>query len=279
MDGLGGSVKRSVWRHRSGQAHIPTAEQYTSVAKERNPNVLIHFIPKSSIDKMNAFLDAKWEGVVAVPQTHKMHCFIPHGKDTVMVADTYDATEFKVVSIRKVVTTISAPQLIVNETITENNTTSEEPRSISVGQWVVVHYDGMRYPGEVTDIDGGENQYEVRVMHRSGNHWKWPVTDDKIFYSHEDIKNNIDPPRVAGHCGQFTFVMKFSLSKDINIVFDIEVALNHICFISTIYLFNCSCCTVHAYWKNILCVYSTLLQQNIQRFQLMFSFPKALCFS
>ena len=108
MDGLGGSVKRSVWRHiRSGQAHITTAEQYTSVAKERNPKVLIHFIPKSSIDKMNAFLDARWEGVVAVPRTHKMHCFIPHGKDTLMVADTSDATEFKVVSIRKVVATIS----------------------------------------------------------------------------------------------------------------------------------------------------------------------------
>ena len=40
VDGLGGSVKRSVWRHiRSGQAHITTAEQYTSVGKERNPNV------------------------------------------------------------------------------------------------------------------------------------------------------------------------------------------------------------------------------------------------
>ena len=53
----------------------------------------------------------------------------------------------------------------------------------------------MRYPGEVTIIDGGENQYEVRVMHRSSNHWKWPVTDDKIFYSQEDIKNNIDSPQ------------------------------------------------------------------------------------
>ena len=60
VDGLGGSVKGSVWRHiRSGQAHIPTAEQYTSVAKECDPNVLIHFIPKSSIDNMNAFLDAR----------------------------------------------------------------------------------------------------------------------------------------------------------------------------------------------------------------------------
>ena len=60
VGGIGGSVKISVWRHiRSGQAHITTAEQYTSVTKERNPNVLIHFIPKSSIDKMNAFLDTR----------------------------------------------------------------------------------------------------------------------------------------------------------------------------------------------------------------------------
>ena len=63
--------------------------------------------------------------LLLLPQTHKMHCFTPHGKDTLMVADTSDATEFKVVSIRKVVTTISeseeeeeSPQLIVNETST-----------------------------------------------------------------------------------------------------------------------------------------------------------------
>ena len=98
----GGTVKRSVWRQiRNGQTHIATAEQYTKVAGDRNPNVHVQFIATSKVDDVKLFLDARWEGVRAVPQTHKMHCFIPKGREKLMVADTSDAKEFKMVTIRK----------------------------------------------------------------------------------------------------------------------------------------------------------------------------------
>ena len=37
----------------------------------------------------------------AVPQTHKMHCFIPISSGEIMVAETSDTTQFKVAIIRK----------------------------------------------------------------------------------------------------------------------------------------------------------------------------------
>ena len=45
--------------------------------------------------------------------------------------------------------------------------------SLCVGQWVVVDYDGEDGPGELTCCNG-DDQCEVSVMHKSGNHWKWP---------------------------------------------------------------------------------------------------------
>ncbi len=65
--------------------------------------------------------------------------------------------------------------------------------SITVGQWVVVKYDKARY------------QYEVSVMHPSGNNWKWPKTEDKIYYPYDSIVRLINPPEAAGHRGQFIF--------------------------------------------------------------------------
>ena len=51
---------------------------------------------------------------------------------------------------------------------------------LSVGKWVVVNYDGEKYPGEVTSCS---EEIEVSVMHKSGRKfWKWPGSIDKLFY-------------------------------------------------------------------------------------------------
>ena len=75
--------------------------------------------------------------------------------------------------------------------------------SLSVGQWVLVRCDGLEFPGEVTSC--GETDAEVNVMHTSGSAWRWPTNPDKIFYEHANILRWINPPRAAGHRGQFKF--------------------------------------------------------------------------
>ena len=54
------------------------------------------------IDQQSAFLDAKWEGVMAVLQTHRVHCIQASGADEVKVADTTNEMEkcFRVCRIR-----------------------------------------------------------------------------------------------------------------------------------------------------------------------------------
>lgn len=79
-----------------------------------------------------------------------------------MVADTSDANEFKMVTIRKSDSTASVSEEESDESDSTAASDSEEPDTslseetlrspiISHGQWVVVNYDSVCYPGEVTE--------------------------------------------------------------------------------------------------------------------------------
>ena len=73
----------------------------------------------------------------------------------VMIAGTSYASKFNIMSIRQSDITISDSE---EESDLPNPIEKlEEPTSIiSVWQWVVIRYDKVRYPGEVTDVDAGE---------------------------------------------------------------------------------------------------------------------------
>ena len=210
VDGIGGTIKRAVWRQvKTGHAHITTAEQYAKVAEERNPNIHVHFIPKTYIEQLESFLEAKWENVLTVPKTHQRHYFAADGSDIMMVADTSDSTEFTVVRIRKVSSeTGSDPDEDSeggneSEDQTESSVATQDAIDLSIGKWVIVNYDGEEFPGEITS---NAHDFEINVMHKSGNkYWKWPGVVDRIFYEKNNVVRNINPPRAAGHRGQFVF--------------------------------------------------------------------------
>ena len=50
VDGIGGSVKCSVWRHVSAGCNAPlNAQKYADIAKECNPNVLMIYVSSEEI--------------------------------------------------------------------------------------------------------------------------------------------------------------------------------------------------------------------------------------
>ena len=191
--------------------HITAAEEYAKIAEQRNPEIHVQFIAKEDIDQIMPQLDAKWEGVLAVPKTHKMYFIIPNGNGMVMVSDTSDSKEYTIVPLRKPDSPESEEEAVTPlDKSQESLDGSEELFIVSdehtittvdlcVGQWVVVNYDGDDFPGEIT-CDSND-QFEVSMMHKSGNHWKWPKTIDKILYARDDLVRIFNPPRAAGHRG------------------------------------------------------------------------------
>ena len=83
--------------HLDGIGHIRSIQH--------SPNSFAQ-ISNEQIDQQTAFLDAKWEGVMAVPQTHKIHCIKALGADEVRVADISSEIDecFRVCLIRRTVT-------------------------------------------------------------------------------------------------------------------------------------------------------------------------------
>ena len=102
-------MKRTVRRHiRSERSQVTTPHDYAELAKQLCSNVQIEFVAKSEIDQQFAFLDAKWECVMAVPQTHRVHCVQASGADQVKVADTSNEID-KYFRICRICQTITPP--------------------------------------------------------------------------------------------------------------------------------------------------------------------------
>lgn len=55
IDGIGGIVKRAVWRHiLSERIHITTMQEYSALTKQLCPNIQVEFVAKSEIDQRSA---------------------------------------------------------------------------------------------------------------------------------------------------------------------------------------------------------------------------------
>lgn len=66
--------------------------------------------------------------------------------------------------------------------------------SIKEGNFVLVNWNSMAFPGVVNSID--KNGAVVDCMQRCKKGWKWPTTKDVMHYKWIDIKKKINPPKL-----------------------------------------------------------------------------------
>ena len=108
---------------------------------------------------------------------------------------------------------------------------SEEIEALSIGQWVLVYYDGKQYPGETTKIKNSLTDIEINVMHQSGSKfWKWPTSQDKIYYQRKSITRIIEAPKVAGSRGQFTFEHLQQFKQFLHVEHYLRITINEPAF-------------------------------------------------
>ena len=182
VDGLGGTVKRSVWRYvRSGRGQATTPLSFCQVAIARNPSVHIHFISADSIESNKETLEKYWDTTFRIANTQQLHFVMARGEHFLSVSDTSDSLQRTYVRITPD-DDLSDDESIDKFThINDNN----DQTGVAVGDWVVVQYDGEPFPGEITKCNG--NVIQVNVMHRAGTQWKWPSSPDQIDYFKNDV--------------------------------------------------------------------------------------------
>jgi len=85
--------------------------------------------------------------------------------------------------------------------------TSKSRMSYEIGEWVLVKYDSVVFPGEVKVI--GDNELKVSVMVPSGAHFKWPAVEDSIYYPMQNVIRKLQPPILKSARGTFEFFEKW----------------------------------------------------------------------
>ena len=159
VDGIGGTVKRTVWRHiKAERAHVTDAKEYAELAQKLCPNIYVQYIPASAIESHTEFLSKKWESVLLIPGTLRVHCVRPSGEFKVQVATTSDEKEFRICPICADDRTQPPPDS------TEHEASLTNEHDLMVGQWVVVVYDEHRFPGEIVSISNVPVDVQVNVM-------------------------------------------------------------------------------------------------------------------
>ena len=185
VDGIGGTVKRSVWRHiKSTSIGLENAEAYSNLASKRNPNIHIKFISKEKVQTEAKKMADRWEDALLVPNTQKLHFIKVEDKYHISVAHTSN----------------DEPYIVA---IASNVTEYDDEKEYLQGDWVLVRYDDELYPGEIKQVV--QESYEIAVMYKSGGSWRWPAIEDKIFYMYEQVVKKLSPPEVVGCRGQFKF--------------------------------------------------------------------------
>lgn len=175
---------------------LRTREIFFNVIQQSNINVRCLFVDTNEI---NITEDKKlFATIPPIPGIHNAHCISKLGHLKVAVfRNTGEHSP-------QIILSLSSEEKQLTEKETACSIDKSESLQLQVGDWCLVMYDGVTYPGEVVTVCDSE-EFEVSVMVRDGKHYKWPVKVDKLVYSSQDILQKILPPIIVNNRGHFKF--------------------------------------------------------------------------
>lgn len=89
VDGIGGSVKRSVWiTVKSRKAIVNSALEFYNLARSLSKNIIFNFVAKEEVKEKIAMLDDQWEGLKNIPGIQSKHWFQSEEAHSISVART-----------------------------------------------------------------------------------------------------------------------------------------------------------------------------------------------
>ena len=194
-DGVGATIKRVADRAVLRGHDITDANSMYKVVKP-NTTIKLYSIQDEAFVKTKSDYGVGGLSIPTVPGTMRIHqimtdtpgkisyrnvsCYCSSGK----MCDCYELKHF------------CFPVLTVTTAADTLAPTEVELRDASckslIDEYVVVKYDGVAYPGIVTDED--HDDVEVKCLHKVGeNRFYWPMHDDICWHQRDSILGVIPP--------------------------------------------------------------------------------------
>lgn len=189
-DGVGAAVKRVADGLVSLGEDIPNAKVLFEKLSNRT-SVTLFYIEENKITEIQEKLQLnkipKIKGITSVRQivssgtimqSRQFSCFCKKFPATCNCHQPQELKGFRQSS--------SPDTLLKNSASPEETRSREVIPSIEIGTWLVINYNGVLYPGIVTNLNN--DQTEVNVLHAIGkNKYIWPTKKDCIWYTQEEI--------------------------------------------------------------------------------------------
>ena len=154
------------------------------------------YLSSEEIRSSSEFLTNRWEGVLPIPAIQKQHVFRRAGTAELLVG-RYASDSLQSITVYPLQQ--GGPQVKAVE---------PQALSLSVGDWVLVKYDGSCFPGEVKAVV--KEEVQVSVMIPSGSiFYKWPTPEDSIFYQMDNVVRKLKPPILKSARGTYEFLEKW----------------------------------------------------------------------
>lgn len=195
-------LKRSVWRRiLQGNKVINNAKEFYECAKDACPNINVLFLSSDDMSCDRTILSEKWDATQpkSIPNLHKIHYVRASNPQVVAISSISPFMDNIRASFIEV-TMFDEP----DSEVLEKNLHTEEPKTATkmlefgIGNYIVVQYEGQKYPGIITEMNNhmGQRQKEVKVnvMHKCVGGYLWPKTKDEIWYTQEQVLDHLDPP-------------------------------------------------------------------------------------
>lgn len=97
VDGIGGMVKRIVWRAMKGrQAFVNTPEDFYRVALEKCKEIRVLFVPKEDINQNRKHLEVRWSNIKEISGIQSMHHFQAYNESEILISKTSKSLMLKV---------------------------------------------------------------------------------------------------------------------------------------------------------------------------------------
>ena len=185
------------------------------VASEQCPSIKVLYLPSSELRLKSNVLESRWNNTLPINGIQKMHIFKPDALSGTLAIGRF-ASEYPHLKVRVCREVLSmANELQPSPRLPEPQPSppspepqqSPPPTLFSVGEWILVKYDDALYPGEVREV--GDQEVKVFAMMKSGNYYKWPKSEDCIFYPIKNVVMKLQPPTFKSARGTFEFTEKW----------------------------------------------------------------------
>ena len=205
VDGIGGRaksmVRRAVMSKGPQSPIVQSSVDFANVAEKILTETEVVHISQEDIDR-NVEWCRSYDNVLPVPGIQKMHIAKASSNGKVELWHTSGGNVEPEITI-----TYKTPEQELSKNCASDPQCHQHDVCTvlyTVGDWVLVSYDGSKYPGKVESIVG--INIEVDAMEKSGGYWKWPKDRDIVFYTPDKVLGKISPPDVAGSRGQYRFM-------------------------------------------------------------------------